>query len=300
MTTDDDTQDQRLTDAGHKGFTLHEATETEAGRIRGVILDAIAMRVGQVPDLHPRLLEGIEVAARVLAARSVRDDPSHTVHVTAKPIAEDVVWCDDCEEWVMSGDPAEPVRDDPTLREPEPDDREALVAALRLGDTSYAFSRRVWERMADAVLAAGFRRAVLTEHAPADETACTCRDGEGCTALGCSGSARRHWVVANNLCSCGWRPVRPSDWDTHFAEHAPADDPTRQAAADLTPLDQARADLIKAKLRLTLRVEAACPGSHRPVQHRDGLSPWCPHCRRFADGKPIDADRLAATPEDGA
>lgn len=51
----------------HVGFTREEATTTEAGRIRGVILGTIAMRVGQVPDVHPRLLEGIEVAARQLA-----------------------------------------------------------------------------------------------------------------------------------------------------------------------------------------------------------------------------------------
>jgi hypothetical protein len=52
---------------GHEGFTREEATKTEAGRIRGVILDTIASRVGQVADVHPRLLEGIEIAARRLA-----------------------------------------------------------------------------------------------------------------------------------------------------------------------------------------------------------------------------------------
>ena len=30
----------------------------------------------------------------------------HIVHVTAQPVAEDVVWCDICEEWVESGAPA--------------------------------------------------------------------------------------------------------------------------------------------------------------------------------------------------
>lgn len=48
-------------------FTVEEATTTEAGRIRGIILDTIALRVGQVGDVHPRLLEGIEKAARLLA-----------------------------------------------------------------------------------------------------------------------------------------------------------------------------------------------------------------------------------------
>lgn len=43
---------------------------TPYGDTRGVILDQIASRVGQVPDLHPRLLEGIEAAAVILAAPS--------------------------------------------------------------------------------------------------------------------------------------------------------------------------------------------------------------------------------------
>jgi hypothetical protein len=32
-------------------------------------------------------------------------NPTHIVHVTAEPIAEDVVWCEECEEWVASGAP---------------------------------------------------------------------------------------------------------------------------------------------------------------------------------------------------
>jgi hypothetical protein len=51
----------------HEPFTIQEATSTRAGFIRGVVLDSIAIRCGQVPDLHPRLLEGIEVAARRIA-----------------------------------------------------------------------------------------------------------------------------------------------------------------------------------------------------------------------------------------
>lgn len=63
----------------HQGFTREEATQTEAGRIRGIILDTIASRVGQVPDLHPRLLEGIEVAARRLATPA-EPDPTAGEH----------------------------------------------------------------------------------------------------------------------------------------------------------------------------------------------------------------------------
>lgn len=40
-----------------------------------------------------------------LAARGGNTDNTHVVHVTAMPVAEDVVWCDDCEEWVTAGAP---------------------------------------------------------------------------------------------------------------------------------------------------------------------------------------------------
>ena len=32
-------------------------------------------------------------------------DAAHVVHVTVEPVAEDVVWCDECEEWVTFGAP---------------------------------------------------------------------------------------------------------------------------------------------------------------------------------------------------
>lgn len=54
-------------DAAH--FTLEEAQSTVAGEVRGIILWEIASRCGQVPDLHPRLLNGIEAAARIIATR---------------------------------------------------------------------------------------------------------------------------------------------------------------------------------------------------------------------------------------
>lgn len=53
-------------------LTPQEATGTLAGKFRGVILDQIAVRVGQVPDVHPRLLEGIEAAARHIASEVSR------------------------------------------------------------------------------------------------------------------------------------------------------------------------------------------------------------------------------------
>lgn len=57
--------------AEHTGFTREEATQTLAGEVRAIILWEIASRCGQVPDVHPRLLEGIEVAARRIAAEVV-------------------------------------------------------------------------------------------------------------------------------------------------------------------------------------------------------------------------------------
>lgn len=56
----------------HRGFTREEA-ETEAGRIRGVIVDEVGKRCGSPPNVHPRLLEGIEVAARLLAEQAAED-----------------------------------------------------------------------------------------------------------------------------------------------------------------------------------------------------------------------------------
>lgn len=43
-----------------------------------------------------------EAARAVLAARTQPAPDAHVVHVTAEPVAEDVVWCDECEEWVTS------------------------------------------------------------------------------------------------------------------------------------------------------------------------------------------------------
>lgn len=34
-----------------------------------------------------------------------RQVKTHVVHVTAEPVAEDVVWCEECEEWVTAGPP---------------------------------------------------------------------------------------------------------------------------------------------------------------------------------------------------
>lgn len=49
------------------GFTRDEAMYMPQGEIRGVIVDEIGKRCGSPPDVHPRLLEGIETAARLLA-----------------------------------------------------------------------------------------------------------------------------------------------------------------------------------------------------------------------------------------
>lgn len=52
-------------------FTREEATETVAGDVRAIILWEIASRCGQVPDVHALLLDGIEAAARRIAAECV-------------------------------------------------------------------------------------------------------------------------------------------------------------------------------------------------------------------------------------
>ena len=50
-------------------------------------------------------------------------------------------------------------------------------------------------------------------------------------------------------------------------------------------LDELRGAVTEAMYRLTLAVNDACPSHHAPVQHRDGLLPWCPHCGRTALGE---------------
>ena len=50
-------------------FTVAELTaDPELDRIYATILTEIAWRCGQVPDVHPRLLEGVVAAARRLRA----------------------------------------------------------------------------------------------------------------------------------------------------------------------------------------------------------------------------------------
>ena len=41
----------------------------EYAEVRGLIVDEIGGRCGQIPDLHPRLLEGIESAAALIVER---------------------------------------------------------------------------------------------------------------------------------------------------------------------------------------------------------------------------------------
>ena len=56
---------------------------------------------------------------------------------------------------------------------------------------------------------------------------------------------------------------------------------------DQAELDRLRLQLEIAHVRLLEAVWSACPGPHRPVQHRDRKPPWCRECGRTADGTPI-------------
>lgn len=86
--------------------------------------EALAEQVAAIEDLGDRWTEGrvrapyigsVGVAIRAvltapgtaLAARDtkVAAQARHVVHVTTEPVAEDAVWCDECEEWVTSGAP---------------------------------------------------------------------------------------------------------------------------------------------------------------------------------------------------
>lgn len=53
-------------------FVEELAANPELARVRGLIVDEIGKRCGQIPDIHPRLLEGIESAARLI----VRAEPT--------------------------------------------------------------------------------------------------------------------------------------------------------------------------------------------------------------------------------
>lgn len=49
-------------------------------------------------------------------------------------------------------------------------------------------------------------------------------------------------------------------------------------------LDALREAAASARAVLLNVVFEACPGTHDPVQHRDHLPPWCPHCGRDNTG----------------
>lgn len=52
-------------------------------------------------------------------------------------------------------------------------------------------------------------------------------------------------------------------------------------------IDETRATMQDAEARLIAAIEDACPGPHKPVQHRDGLPPWCKACRRTRTGTAV-------------
>lgn len=58
-------------------------------RVRGLIVDEIGKRCGQIPDIHPRLLEGIESAAQIIT-----DEIHQTGVMVTEPASE--VHCSDC------------------------------------------------------------------------------------------------------------------------------------------------------------------------------------------------------------
>ena len=57
--------------------------------------------------------------------------------------------------------------------------------------------------------------------------------------------------------------------------------------ADQAELDRLRLQGARAQARLLKAVASACPGPHRPAQHRDRKPPWCKRCGRTADGIPV-------------
>lgn len=71
------------------------------------------------------------------------------------------------------------------------------------------------------------------------------------------------------------------------AENTAADaqqPPGRDRQAEIECL---RGAVIRARFALTLALEAACPGPHSYVQHRDNNPPWCRVCGRARNGDPL-------------
>lgn len=59
-------------------------------------------------------------------------------------------------------------------------------------------------------------------------------------------------------------------------------------------LDKAKQAMAAARDELAAAIEDRCPGTHRLVQHRDGLVPWCHSCGRTATGD-VPSRRTAKT-----
>lgn len=68
----------------------------------------------------------------------------------------------------------------------------------------------------------------------------------------------------------------------HTAEHHNS---TPIRAEDAITALRKSAEVIR--IQLAGAVMAACPGSHQPVQHRDGRPPWCAACGYTRDGERI-------------
>ncbi|GEB16686.1 hypothetical protein GUY44_07505 [Pimelobacter simplex] len=91
---------------------LHAALAALADELHD---DNMEHRLRALLDEHPADLP--------VATDSTTAD-AHVIHVTATPVAEDVVWCDECEEWVASGAPER-------APAPEPSDRAGLSEVER-------------------------------------------------------------------------------------------------------------------------------------------------------------------------
>lgn len=98
--------------------------------LRGVSRCACGEPFHGMPHDHRRHVASM--LAVLLAVRGV----NHAVHVTATPVAEDAVWCDRCEEWVMSSAP-ERVAGERSRRHREAPD--TMWLRLRVAEESAAY-----------------------------------------------------------------------------------------------------------------------------------------------------------------
>lgn len=78
-------------------------TEEQIAAVERIVADRLVSAQAELERLEEESAQRFAAANMLHAKWQDAEADRHVVHVTAKPIAEDVVWCEDCEEWVTAG-----------------------------------------------------------------------------------------------------------------------------------------------------------------------------------------------------